>query len=90
MKNYIVHAKQWFDKVHGNSYNAVRIYDLEHNLIVALPFEYGYGDYYLQRAKEWLIKNNHPIKGNYYREMFAYHHKDEGCKKRDVKAWGEA
>jgi len=55
-------GKEWFDRVNGNSYNAVRfdVYVTGRNgkraVNVVLPFKYGYGDYYMQRVSEYCLK----------------------------------
>ena len=47
-------GKRWFDRVNGNTYNSVEIF-VNGRKEAVLPFGYGYGDYYVQRAVEWLI-----------------------------------
>ncbi len=55
-------GKEWFDRVNGNSYNAVRfdVYVTGKNgdrvINVVLPFTYGYGDYYMQRVSEYCLE----------------------------------
>ncbi len=56
-KKIIITAKEWFDKVNGNSYFAVRI-ELE-NTNLYIPFTYGYGEAYLYKAIDLLIKENY-------------------------------
>lgn len=63
---FIVKGQLWFDKINGNTYNSLSIYIvmldgeglLSKKWIADLPICYGYGDYYLQRAKEFLLLNN--------------------------------
>lgn len=50
---------RWFNRTYGNTYNKVYIYR-DGDLVAELPCEYGYGDYYLQRAEEWLSNNGFP------------------------------
>lgn len=60
MKNtnkIIITAKEWFDKINGNSYFAVKI-ELE-NETLFIPFSYGYGDLYYYTAIELLRKENY-------------------------------
>ena len=58
MKYLRIDAKEWFDKANGNSYFSARIYaDGEH--IATLPFQYGYGNHYIDMAGEWLANNNY-------------------------------
>ena len=53
----IITAKEWFDKVNGNSYFAVKI-ELE-NETLFIPFSYGYSEAYLHKAILLLIKENY-------------------------------
>ena len=53
----VIIAKEWFDKINGNSYFAVKI-DLE-NKTLFIPFSYGYDDSYLYEAMELLRKENY-------------------------------
>lgn len=49
MKTLDINAREWFDKINGNSYFSVQIivdYDLPTYQKYFLPFQYGYGDYY--------------------------------------------
>ena len=84
-------GKQWFDRVNGNSYCAVRVYK-DGETILTLPFTYGYGDYYLQYAKEELVKAGtipQEMAMTHCNELFNQQELIEGCKKRDVMAWGK-
>ena len=92
-----VNAKEWFDKSAGNSYfSAVVVLD---DVVVAeLPFQYGYGDHYLDMASEKLDELgviDNPRKGqNEMREsLWRYcqdnnikliSHKRENCLKREL------
>ena len=53
----IITAKEWFDRINGNSYFAAKI-DLE-NKTLLIPFAYGYGEAYLYEAIKLLIKENY-------------------------------
>jgi len=48
-------ARRWFDKVNGNTYHSVAVY-ANNSLVGECPFEYGYGDGYLQTAAKILLK----------------------------------
>lgn len=85
----------WFDKINGNSYNRCKIY-LNGVLVHVTPFKYGYGDYYLQAAAEWLQKNVFTdMKENeslwrYCRDrrgMEYITHCQTGMLKRDLMSW---
>ena len=54
-----IEGRRWFQKTYGNTYNSVQIFR-DGELIADLPMAYGYGDYYLQRAHEWLGANGYP------------------------------
>jgi hypothetical protein len=62
---YAVYAKRWFCK-DGNTYHSCDVYscygigDLYHKtLIERIPFEYGYGEHYLNTAYYVLVKNGY-------------------------------
>ena len=55
----VIIARRWFDKKNGNTYHSVEVYDDNNKLIGKNPFEYGYGDHYLQTAHEILQKEGH-------------------------------
>ena len=57
--NYHIEGRRWFQRTFGNTYNTVTIYK-DGDIVVKPPFAYGYGDYVLQRAQEWLGNNGHP------------------------------
>ena len=50
-----VNAKEWFDKSAGNSYFSATIL-LDDINIADLPFQYGYGDHYLDMAMQEIKK----------------------------------
>jgi hypothetical protein len=65
MKNEVktidIQAKEWFDKVNGNSYFAGLVtvnYGMSDAREFVMPFQYGYGDSYRNRAIEVLKENN--------------------------------
>ena len=53
-----IECRRWFQKSYGNTYNTVYIHRGDES--IKLPMEYGYGDYFMQRAQEWLGKNGFP------------------------------
>jgi hypothetical protein len=53
-----IEGRRWFQKTYGNTYHSVRIFQGNH-LLVCLPYQYGYGDCFLQTALDWLKANNH-------------------------------
>jgi hypothetical protein len=49
LKTIDIEAKEWRDKVNGNSYFSSDItlnYGMNDQEIIKLPFQYGYGDFY--------------------------------------------
>jgi len=56
-----VTAKEWFDKINGNSYFSADVQVIYHNKQVKnlkIPFSYGYGDSYIYQSLEILKKSN--------------------------------
>jgi hypothetical protein len=87
-----INAKEWFDRINGNSYFAGSIvlnFGQDNQLQFLMPFQYGYGDYYIQKAMETL-NDAGLIEAKYTWEL-----KDKGiilrtsmqrnCKKRELK-----
>jgi hypothetical protein len=66
MKTLDINAREWFDKVNGNSYFSAEIvinYGTESERKYFLPFQYGYGDHYQYQAFE-LLQDNCEIPDN--------------------------
>lgn len=92
-------AKEWFDKINGNSYFSARITvsgRVEMGEHFVLPLQYGYGDQYITAAREKLVENG--ILPNFEHGLVRYcrdngielhYDKHERCLKRVVKQWGE-
>ena len=105
IKTLDIQAKEWFDKVNGNSYFAAQItinFALPNEVSLKIPLQYGYGDYYLQASGELLQKLGYmkvekvpgrplPALWRYCEENKIVFRRDiqTGCLKRDVKRWGE-
>jgi len=58
VKSVEIWGKKWFQKSYGNTYHKVRVY-VNNELIGTSPITYGYGDSYLQTAKDILIKKGY-------------------------------
>ncbi len=61
IKTIDIQAKEWFDKVNGNSYFAGVItvnYSKDDEMIFKMPFQYGYGEQYIQNALTMLKDSN--------------------------------
>ena len=95
VKTIDIQAKEWFDKVNGNSYfSAVARVNIgmKSEKEVILPFQYGYGDHYTDMAKEALEKAGH-IKPEERQALWRYCEenniilrttKRENCKKKEL------
>ena len=95
-KTIDIRAKEWFDKVNGNSYFAGTITlnkgtDTEETFL--MPFQYGYGSQYEQEAKAILTQFN-KISTD-FESLSSYCKRvgieltrniERGCLKRDLKA----
>jgi hypothetical protein len=60
IKTIDIQAKEWFDKINGNSYFSAIIninYGLKSQTYLELPFQYGYGDHYRDMAFKAIKKN---------------------------------
>jgi hypothetical protein len=55
-----VYGKRWFQRTYGNTYHSVRITTRDAELAY-LPYQYGYGDQYLQTAIDWLKANREKL-----------------------------
>lgn len=58
VKTIDINAKQWFDKVNGNSYFAGTVtinYGTPEAQTFKMPFQYGYGSAYDKEARELLF-----------------------------------
>jgi len=94
MNSIFIDAKEWFDKVNGNSYFSARI-EINGEEIARLPFQYGYETFYQQVALAYLIENG--LVDSDTRSLWNL--KEKGVPiyttktkalLRDVKAWGRA
>ena len=53
IKTVDVTAKEWFDKVNGNSYFSAEVtinFGMENSTTLNLPYQYGYGEHYRDMA----------------------------------------
>ena len=100
IKTIDLKAKQWFDKVNGNSYFSAQAtinFGMSDEKTVYMPFQYGYGDSYLSAAIHQLqtddiLPNDETIYSftMWCREnnIILRYSKDVNCLQRDVKAFG--
>jgi len=92
-----VAAKEWLDKVNGNSYFSAVItmtFADKSEKQMVLPFQYGYGDHYQHEAKKHVcafleIDPNSISMLQYRREMGwkTVEHIQTGCLKRNLEKW---
>lgn len=97
IKTIDVRAKEWFDKVNGNSYFAAIVtvnFGMPDEKRLMVPFEYGYGEQYMQAAfdklqDEKLVPQGQQLQGfrGYCKEngVILRHYKQTGCLKRELK-----
>ena len=60
-----IEGRRWFQRTYGNTYHSVCIYKDDHQL-VCLPFQYGYGEQFIETALEWLEAHGHIVKRKRY------------------------
>ena len=96
IKTIDINAKDWFDKVNGNSYFSTEIilnYCLDDQRILECAFQYGYGEHYIfESFKE--ICETFGIKTdlacwNYCKQnnIILRTNKQENCLKRELIQW---
>jgi hypothetical protein len=54
-RSLFVEAREWFDKVNGNSYFSARVW-VDGEIVTVLPFQYGYGNQNEHEAQKKLIE----------------------------------
>lgn len=101
VKTIDVQAKEWFDKINGNSYFSGEIivnFAMPNEKRFKMPFQYGYGEQYIQEAGARLVEHN-MISKNHNEPLWCYCDKNNiplrtskqnKCLKRDVVAYGRA
>jgi len=86
-----INAKEWFDRINGNSYFAGSIvlnFGQDSQIKFTMPFEYGYGDYYIQKAMQTL-NDAGLIEAKYTSELrdlgiILRTNMQKNCKKREL------
>jgi hypothetical protein len=66
LKAVHVHGVLWHDKANGNTYHSAQIY-INGEYAYAVPFQYGYGESFIESAAEVLEE-----KGRIVRERYGY------------------
>ena len=72
LKTIDIEAKEWRDKVNGNSYFSSDVtlnYGMDSQKVIKLPFQYGYGDQYYYASMEE-VKNLFP-KSNWAKNRYT-------------------
>ena len=91
MKTLDINAKEWFDRINGNSYFSADIvinYGMKDSQTIKLPFQYGYGDHYQYMAIEELKKQGltdkkylHDLKND---GIIVRTNMQRNCRKKDL------
>jgi hypothetical protein len=96
IKTIDIIAKEWRDKVNGNSYFSVRVtldLGLKTERIIFVPFQYGYGNAYEYEVAKAIFGKDEG-KPHRWKEntsgVIVRSDKHENCLKRDVVAWGKS
>lgn len=93
IKTIDLYCKEWFDKVNGNSYFSCNItlnYGMKNEKNFTLPFQYGYGEHYIDMAKVFLFEKGYfkenDIMCRLCREnnIILRTYKKENCLKREL------
>ncbi len=94
-----VQGREWFDRVNGNSYCSARVL-VDDELVVVIPFQYGYGHAFEQYAGEELARISVVFFEKYpngatetlrrYCARNNIHYSNHICSalKREVQEWG--
>jgi hypothetical protein len=96
IKTIDINAREWFDKINGNSYFSGDItlnYGAKTQKDIKMPFQYGYGEQYIQESYSRLIKDGYILESDSNISLSRYcrdkniilrTNKQENCKKRDL------
>lgn len=94
VKTIDIQAKEWFDKVNGNSYFSSIVtvnFGMKSEKQFNVPFEYGYGEQYKQESLLCLVSNKliDTISSVKLREqgIILRSNIQTGCKKSEVKSF---
>jgi hypothetical protein len=100
VKTIDLKAKEWFDRVNGNSYFSAQAtinFGMADERTIYIPFQYGYGEHYHsvaahQLQTDGILPNDQTIYSftRWCREnnIILRYSKEENCRQRDVKAFG--
>jgi hypothetical protein len=89
-----INAREWFDKQNGNSYFSGEVilnFGLEDQKVLSLPFQYGYGDHFVEMGFKAIQKEvlGFEVKGFLYQyckenNIILRTNKKENCLKREL------
>ena len=93
LKTIDIQAKEWFDKVNGNSYFAANVtlnFGMSDEEGFILPFQYGYGQMYEQMTVQKLKQMGLMAEMDHFfdlreRGIIIRSNKQENCKQRELK-----
>jgi len=98
LKTIDVTAKEWFDRINGNSYFSAVVclnYGMPTQEAITLPFQYGYGSHYEDMAlaaigKRFAIETDKRALRSWCsdRKITLRLNMQDNCLKRDVTRWG--
>lgn len=97
MKTLDIQAKEWFDKINGNSYFSALVtldFGLPTQKEIKVPFQYGYGEQYITETKHQLQTDKVLPEGTIYNlnewcrenNIILRHSIKRKCLKRELKA----
>lgn len=86
-----INAKEWFDRINGNSYFAGSVtlnFGQPDAITLNMPFQYGYGDSY-QYAAMSMLKEKGYTDARYMQDLreqniIVRYNIQRGCKKREL------
>ena len=96
IKTIDVNAKEWFDKINGNSYFSMTVtinYQMKNAVSFFVPMQYGYGDQYRYEAFKELIErkyikctDEHLSYWRYYEDnkIISRHSIQRNCLKKEL------
>lgn len=100
IKTIDINAKEWFDRINGNSYFSAIItlnFGMKSEKNIQIPFEYGYSEHYIDVSNQKLIEldyiNTKRNKNGSYTPLWQYTrdndiilrtNKKENCLKREL------
>ena len=101
LKNIDINAKEWRDKINGNSYFSSDVtlnYGMQNEETIKLPFQYGYSDHYVYQSlreiqklfpkSKWFKENllgKYQIQKEY--KIIIRNNIKTNCLKRELNKW---